>query len=146
VVHYSVGPTITIHGRITAREYVDRLGYQVHPKIQTLFPNNDAVLQHEKANIHTAGTVQPLFEEHERELQHLPWPAQSSDLNITESLLVSFGDKSEEQIPTSNISKALEVVLQEEWYEIPLETLQNLYESVGFFVGVTNVGFGLSPM
>jgi hypothetical protein len=33
----SVGPIITIHGRITAREYVDMLDSQVHPIIQTFF-------------------------------------------------------------------------------------------------------------
>jgi hypothetical protein len=70
VVQYSVGPIITRHGRITAREYVDRLGNQVHPMSQTLFPN-DAVF-HDNAPIHTAGTVQSLFEEHKGELQHLP--------------------------------------------------------------------------
>jgi hypothetical protein len=32
---YSVGPIITFHGQITAR---DRLGNQVHPMIQILFP------------------------------------------------------------------------------------------------------------
>jgi hypothetical protein len=45
---YSVGPIITFHVRITAKEYVDRLGNQVHPMIQTLFPNNDALLQYDK--------------------------------------------------------------------------------------------------
>jgi hypothetical protein len=35
---------------------------------------------------HTAGTAQSWFEVHEGELQHLSWPAQSPDLNITESL------------------------------------------------------------
>jgi hypothetical protein len=34
---------LPLYGRITARGYVDRLGNQVHPMIQTLFPNNDAV-------------------------------------------------------------------------------------------------------
>jgi hypothetical protein len=42
-------PIITLHGRITAREYVDMLCNQVHPMIQTLFPNNDAVLQDNNA-------------------------------------------------------------------------------------------------
>jgi hypothetical protein len=49
VVQYSVGPIITLHGRITAWEYVDRLGNQVHPMIQTLLPNNDAVFQEDSA-------------------------------------------------------------------------------------------------
>jgi hypothetical protein len=75
VVQYSVGLIITHHGRITAREYMDRLGNQVRPMIQTLFLNNDAVYQDDSAPIHTAGTVQSWFEEHEGELQHRPWPA-----------------------------------------------------------------------
>jgi hypothetical protein len=58
VVQYSVGPSITLLGRITTVEYMDRLGNQVHPMIQTLFLNNDAVFQEEYAPIHTAGTVQ----------------------------------------------------------------------------------------
>jgi hypothetical protein len=58
VVQYSVGPDNTLHGRITAREYVDTLGNQVHPMIQTLYPNNDAVYHGDNVPIHTAGTVQ----------------------------------------------------------------------------------------
>jgi hypothetical protein len=72
VVQYSVAPFITLHGRITAREYVDRLGNLVHPMIQAFFPNNVAVFQDDSAPIHIAGTVQTWFEEHEGELQHLP--------------------------------------------------------------------------
>jgi hypothetical protein len=56
-VHYSLGPIITLHGRITAREYVDRLGNQVYPMIQTLFLNNDAVIQEADVPIHIAGTI-----------------------------------------------------------------------------------------
>jgi hypothetical protein len=49
----SVGPIITIHGKITAKEYPDRLGYQMHPMSETLFLNGDAVFQNDNA-----GTVQ----------------------------------------------------------------------------------------
>jgi hypothetical protein len=38
VVQYFVGPFIALHGGITAREYVDRLGNEEHPMRQTLFP------------------------------------------------------------------------------------------------------------
>jgi hypothetical protein len=54
VVRYSGLPIITLHGRITASEYMDRLGNQVHPMIQTLFLNSDAVFQDDNASIHTA--------------------------------------------------------------------------------------------
>jgi hypothetical protein len=83
---YSVGLIITLHGRITAREYVDMLGNQVHPMIQMLFLNNYVVFQKDSAPIHTAGTVQSWFEEHEDELQHFPWPAQLPDLKFIEPL------------------------------------------------------------
>jgi hypothetical protein len=52
--------------------------------IQTLFPNNDAVFQENNAPIHAAETVKSLFEKHECELQHLPWPAHSPYLNFIE--------------------------------------------------------------
>jgi hypothetical protein len=71
VVQHSVGPIITLDGRITAREYVDRMGDQGHPIIQTLLLNKDAVFQDDNSPSHTSGTVQSCCEEHEGELQHL---------------------------------------------------------------------------
>jgi hypothetical protein len=58
MVQHSVGPIITLHIRISAREYVNRLSNQVHPMIQTLFPNNHEVLQDNRIPIHKPGTVQ----------------------------------------------------------------------------------------
>jgi hypothetical protein len=72
IVQYSVGPIITLHGLITAEEHMDRLGNQLHPMIQTLFPNNDIVFQDDNAPIHTAGTVQSWFEEHEGNFNIFP--------------------------------------------------------------------------
>jgi hypothetical protein len=120
VLQYSVGPIIVLHGRITSREYVDGLDNQVHPMIQTLFPNNDNV------PIHTAGTTQSWFEEHEGELQHLPWPAQSPDLNIIEPLWSVLDTKMRHRFPPSKFLKQIEGVLQEEWYKMSLEIVQNV--------------------
>jgi hypothetical protein len=38
-----LGRVITMNGQITAGDYVDILGNQVHPMVQVLFPNNDAI-------------------------------------------------------------------------------------------------------
>jgi hypothetical protein len=116
VVQHSVGPIIILHGRITAREYLNRLGNQVHPMIQTLFPSNKAVFQDDNAPIHTAGTVQSLFEEHEGELQHLPWPEQSPVLNIIEPLRSVLETRVRNPFPPPTCLKQLEEVVQEEWY------------------------------
>jgi hypothetical protein len=72
MIQYSVGLIITLRSRIIARKYMDRLGNAVlHPMIHTLFANNDAVFQNDSAPLHTAGTAESWFEEHEGELQHL---------------------------------------------------------------------------
>jgi hypothetical protein len=136
MVQCSVGPIITLHGQITAKEYVDRLGNQVHSVIQTSFPSSGAVFQEVSAPIHTAGTVQSWVEEHEGELQHLPWPAQSPDLNIIQQLRSVLETGVRNRFPPPVSLKQLEDVLQEEWYKIPLETVQNLYESIPRTVAV----------
>jgi hypothetical protein len=96
-----------------------------------LFPNKNVVFQGDKvcATSHTTGTVQPWLEEHEGELQHLPLPAQSPDLNITEQLWSVLKIRVGNRLPPPASLKQLEDVLQEEWYKIPLKTVQNLYES-----------------
>jgi hypothetical protein len=104
-VSYTVGPIITLHGQITATQYVDRLGNQVHPTIQTLFLN-DAVFRNNMC-IHTAETVQSWFEEHEGELQHLLWPAQSPDLNITEPLWSVLETRARNRFPPPTSLKQL---------------------------------------
>jgi len=43
-----------VNGQITASDYMDIVGNQVHPLVQMLFPNNDAVLQDDILPIHTA--------------------------------------------------------------------------------------------
>jgi hypothetical protein len=42
---YSAGPTSTMSGQITASDCVDISGNQVHPTVQMLPPNNDAVFK-----------------------------------------------------------------------------------------------------
>jgi transposase len=93
--------------------------------IQTLFTNNDAIFQDDNAPTHTAEA-----EEHEGGLQHLPWPAQSPDLNIIEPLWSVLQTRVKKSFPPSISLKQLENVLQEEWYKIPLETVQNVYKLI----------------
>ena len=83
---YSAGHTITLDGRITANDYVDILGNQVHTTYQMLLHTNHAIFQDDNSPIHTARSVRSWFEEHEDAFQHPPWPGQSPALNIIEPL------------------------------------------------------------
>jgi hypothetical protein len=79
---YSAGPIITLNGRNTASDYMDSLGNQVHPMVQMLYPNNEAIFQDDSSPMHTARSIHSWFEQYEDALQHLLWPAQSPHLNI----------------------------------------------------------------
>jgi hypothetical protein len=63
--------------------------------------------------IHIAETLQSWFEENEVELQHLPWPAQSPDLNIIERLLSVLETRMRNRFPPPTSLKQFEDVLQE---------------------------------
>jgi hypothetical protein len=52
---YSVGPCITLLGRITAKEYVEMLVNEAGPLIQTLFPNNYAVFHYTQLELFSHG-------------------------------------------------------------------------------------------
>jgi hypothetical protein len=82
------------------------------------------------SNNHTGRTVQSWFEETDGELQHLPWSIQSPDLNFVEPLWSVLEARVRNRFPPPASLKQLEDAVQEEWYKILLETVQNLYESI----------------
>jgi hypothetical protein len=89
-----------------------------------VFSQDDNVL------IDTARTVQLWFEEHKGELQHLPWPVQSPDLDVIEPLSSVLKTRVRNGfLPLKSVNQ-LEDVVREKWYKIPLETAENLYESI----------------
>jgi hypothetical protein len=109
------------------REYVDRLGNQVHPMIQTLFPNNDKLFQDNSPPFTQLELFSHGLKSMKVNFQHLPWPAQPPDLNIIEPLWSVLEIRVRNGFPPP---KPLGSVLKEEWYKILLETVQNLHEFI----------------
>lgn len=125
----SAGPLIHITDRMTANEYLDILNDEVLTMTSILLPNT-AIFQDANAPIHTAKKVQSWFEVHQNIMKHLPWPAQSPDLNIIEPLWVVLEQRIRSRFPSPTSLKQLADVLVEKWGNIPLETIQALYESI----------------
>jgi hypothetical protein len=67
------------------------------------------------------------FEEHEGELQHFPWPTQLPDMKVTEPLWSVSETRVRYRFPPPTSLKQVEDFLQEEWYQILLKTVENLY-------------------
>jgi hypothetical protein len=126
---YSAVPLITLHGRITASDCMHILGNQMLPVVQ-MFPNNDAVFHDGSWPILTARSVQSRFSEYEDALQHLPWPAQSPDLNVIEPPWSVLESRVRSRFPSPSSVKQLEDVLHEKRHNITLTTVQNLCESI----------------
>jgi hypothetical protein len=91
--------------------------------VQVLFPKNDAVFL--DLPIHIARGVQFWFQEHEDAFQHLLWLAKSPTVNIIEPLWSVLESRLRGRFPPTSSVKQLE----EEWHNIPLQTVQNLHES-----------------
>ena len=125
-----LGPLVTLHGKVKAAHYVDILGDQVHPFVQTSFPGECPLYQDDNAPIHTAKIVQEWFAEHEGEVGHLDWPPQSPDLNIIEHLWGYLESKLRARFPPPSTISALETALHEEWLHIPLQVVHDLYASI----------------
>jgi len=103
---YSASPLIYITGRITANEYLDILNDEVLTMASILLLNT-AIFQDDNAPIHTAKKVQSWFEEHQNIIKHLPWPAQSLDLNIIEPLWGVLEQRIRSRFPSPTSLKQL---------------------------------------
>ena len=98
--------------------------------VNMFFPDSDAVFQDDNSPIHTARSVQFWLELHENALHHLPWPARLPDLNIIEPLWSVLESRVRSRFPPPSPLKHLQDVLHEQRYIIPLQTIQNLSESI----------------
>jgi hypothetical protein len=80
---YSFSPIITLYIQITAKEYVDRLGNLCVPWSRCFIRTT---MQFSKTTTPLVAQLELFSWKHGGELQHLPWPTQSPDFNITEPL------------------------------------------------------------
>uniref|UniRef100_A0A3B3RT27 Tc1-like transposase DDE domain-containing protein n=1 Tax=Paramormyrops kingsleyae TaxID=1676925 RepID=A0A3B3RT27_9TELE len=126
---HSLGPLLVLDGQVTAKDYLTILEDHVHPMIQTFYPEGGAVYQDDNVPIHTARLVTEWFDEHESEVEHLSWPAQSPDMNIIEPLWDILEERVRKRFPPPASRSDLATVLQEEWLKISLATVQDLYLS-----------------
>ncbi|GFY26184.1 transposable element Tc1 transposase [Trichonephila clavipes] len=127
---HGLGPLVTLHDKVKAAHYVNILGDQVHPFVQTSFPGECPLYQDDNASIHTAKIIQEWFAEREGEVGHLDWPPQSPDLNIIEHLWGYLESKLRARFPPPSTISALESALHEEWLHIPLQVVHDLYGSI----------------
>jgi transposase len=117
-------------GRINSQRYIEEiLGYHVIPFLESFEEENgDYLFQQDNAPIHTSIRTRNFVEESEINL--LPWPGQSPDLNPIEHLWDELERRIRAKKNNPKNLGELEVLLQECWLEIPSEVYQKLVESM----------------
>ncbi len=125
---YNLSPLVRLDGKITGAVYIDILKDYLLPFLDDLDDWENYLFQEDNAPIHTARIVKSWKEENE--VNGIPWPAQSPDLNPIENLW----DKLERQVRAhTSLPKNREdlwEILQEEWLNIDINRFQNLVDSM----------------
>ena len=124
-----VGDIVRITEKLTGEKYKNILHNHTVPSGQQLV-GDYFILQQDNDPKHTCKLVKNHLSNLEEEgvLQTMPWPSQSPDLNIIEHVWDYLDRKKMERLP-KNVNE-LWNVLKEEWYNIPIQFIENLYKSI----------------
>ncbi|GFW41463.1 transposable element Tcb1 transposase [Trichonephila clavipes] len=98
--------------------------------VMILFPGERPVFQYDNSPVHASRCVQTWLHEHDDEVEHLTWCLQSPDLKIIEPLWGYLENKVHALFPPPRTLFELETVLHEEWVQIPMNFVQDLYFSI----------------
>jgi len=124
----NLGPLVKLEGKITATVYMNVLENYLLPFINNLDDQENFIFQEDNAPIHTARVVKSW--EEENEVNSLPWPAQSPDLNPIEHLWDELERHVRAHKPLPKNRENLWEILQEEWSNIEVNKYQNLVNSM----------------
>lgn len=127
--YYGVGKLHITSNKVNSAEYIgilqSSLATSVAERGQTL---SSIVFQQDNAAIHTSAAAKRWFLDNSIEV--LEWPAQSPDMNIIEHLWADVNLRLRNRRPAPTTKAELKIAVEEEWYNTPLSTIQNLYESI----------------
>lgn len=114
-------------GSLTAQRYLAEI-LEDHVMPYMPFIGENALLMHDNARPHVAHIVRDYL--NEVNIDTLPWPARSPDLNPIEHLWDRLKRCVRAREPAPINRRELEVAVLEEWERIPQETVQDLIRSM----------------
>ena len=120
-----LGDMCVLKGRLNSEAYKSVLDKYMIPASEELF-NGDFIFQQDSASCHTSKATKTWLKENQ--VQLLPWPSNSPDLNPIENIWGLMKKRLEILVPKDQ--SELEKMTRHVWYNITQEECQNLVESM----------------
>ena len=118
-----MGPIILIRETMDSRQYIEILEYYLLPFIEEL-NEPGYIFQDDNASVHRARIAKSWKDN--KDIDSLPWPAQSPDLNPIENLWDILDRKARLHVKKSSNVKELFKKIEEEWENMDLGVIDNL--------------------
>jgi transposase len=124
--YHGVGRLHHIEGIMDSKKYIRILDNEMRPSADQLFPRQNWIFQQDNDPKHTSRAAREFMEDYQIDV--LPWPANSPDLNPIENLWSYLDYQLKGRTP--NDAQDLFQKLQEAWLNLPQDYLQNLVSSM----------------
>lgn len=114
-------------GSVNARRYVEQV---LEPHVVPFAPfiGDHFVFMHDNAPAHTARIVTDYLDA--VNIQRLPWPASSCDLNPIEHVWDNLKRRIRSRTPAPTTIRELKIAVVEEWENIPQSDIQDIMDGV----------------
>jgi Transposase/DDE superfamily endonuclease len=124
--YQGVGDLCNVQGHLDQNQFKQILIRHLVPSMNRMFPDGSGIFQQDNDPKHTAHSVQDYLRS--KELNILPWPSQSPDLNPIENLWHMLDWHMRTRRPQNE--KELFKACQEAWNQLDIEYLRGLVDSM----------------
>lgn len=119
---------VPVEGMINSEKYISIVSENLPSILNSSHCPDLPIFQQDNAPVHVSAKSQEFFRN--SNIFVTSWPAQSPDLNIIENLWKILKRKIQSETdPIANKRQLFEII-QKHWLDIPVETIQNLYETM----------------
>ena len=115
--YYGVGILTTVEGNMNTKKYISALDDNIWPVIARFFSNRLWIFQEDNAPCHVS--VKANQRKEENDINTLPWPAQSPDLNIIKKVWKVLKMQVQRQVNKIRNAQNLKRIVSDIWSSFP---------------------------